>query len=124
MNRNVLYLITDALAAVAAVAGYLLYQERRKTTGIEINMASAAFPSKRSNFRDWPQKDHWPAERSLFCVEALSIAGPKRMKPYNEEWWCPSNASRIESNKQVASNRFSIIGIPAAAACLRIFSSG
>jgi len=38
MNRNVLYLIICALVAVAAVLGYQLYQERQKTTGIEINI--------------------------------------------------------------------------------------
>jgi hypothetical protein len=38
MNRNVLYLIIGALVAVAAVLGYQLYQERQKTTGIEINI--------------------------------------------------------------------------------------
>jgi len=38
MNRNVLYLIIAALAVVTAVIGYLLYQERHKTTGIEINI--------------------------------------------------------------------------------------
>jgi hypothetical protein len=37
MNRNVLYLIIGALAVVAAVLGYLLYQERQKS-GIEINV--------------------------------------------------------------------------------------
>jgi len=35
-NRNILYLITGALAAVAVVLGYQLYQERQKTTGVDI----------------------------------------------------------------------------------------
>ena len=38
MNRNVLYLIVGALAAVAVVLGYQYYQERQKTTGVEINI--------------------------------------------------------------------------------------
>lgn len=38
MNRNVLYLIAGALAAVAVVLGYQHYQERQKTTGVEINI--------------------------------------------------------------------------------------
>jgi hypothetical protein len=38
MNRNVLYLIVGALAVSTVVVGYLLYQERHKTTGIEINI--------------------------------------------------------------------------------------
>ena len=38
MNRNILYLIVGALAVAAAVFGYQLYQERQKTTGIEINV--------------------------------------------------------------------------------------
>ena len=38
MNRNVLYLIIGALAVVIAVLGYRFYQERQKSTGIEINI--------------------------------------------------------------------------------------
>jgi predicted negative regulator of RcsB-dependent stress response len=38
MRRNVLYLIIAVLAVAAAVFGYQLYQERQKTTGIEINL--------------------------------------------------------------------------------------
>jgi predicted negative regulator of RcsB-dependent stress response len=38
MNRNVLYLVIGVLAIVTAVIGYQLYQERQKTTGIEINV--------------------------------------------------------------------------------------
>jgi predicted negative regulator of RcsB-dependent stress response len=38
MNRNILYLAIGALAVVIVVIGYQLYQERQKTTGIEINV--------------------------------------------------------------------------------------
>ena len=38
MKRNVLYLVIGVLAVVTAVIGYQLYQERQKTTGIEINV--------------------------------------------------------------------------------------
>jgi hypothetical protein len=38
MNRNGLYLIIGALAIAIVVLGYLFYQERQKTTGIEINV--------------------------------------------------------------------------------------
>lgn len=38
MNRNVLYLVIGALAVVAVVFGYQLYQGRQKTHGIEINV--------------------------------------------------------------------------------------
>ncbi len=38
MNRNVLYLVIAVLAVASAVFGYQLYQERQKTTGIEINI--------------------------------------------------------------------------------------
>jgi hypothetical protein len=38
MSRNALYLVIAVLAVAAAVVGYLLYQERQKTTGIEINI--------------------------------------------------------------------------------------
>lgn len=38
MNRNMLYLIIGALAVAAVVAGYLLYQEQQKTSGIELNL--------------------------------------------------------------------------------------
>ena len=37
-NRNILYLITGALAAVAVVLGKKLYQERQKTTGVDIRI--------------------------------------------------------------------------------------
>jgi hypothetical protein len=38
MNRNVLYLVIGALAVATVVFGYQLYQERQKTTGIDINV--------------------------------------------------------------------------------------
>lgn len=38
MNRNLLYLIIGVLAIVTAVIGYQLYQERQKTTGVEISI--------------------------------------------------------------------------------------
>jgi hypothetical protein len=38
MNRNSLYLVIGALAVVAVVFGYQLYQDRQKTTGVEINV--------------------------------------------------------------------------------------
>jgi flagellar biosynthesis/type III secretory pathway M-ring protein FliF/YscJ len=38
MNRNALYLVIGALAVAAVVAGYLLYQEQQKTSGIELNL--------------------------------------------------------------------------------------
>jgi predicted negative regulator of RcsB-dependent stress response len=41
MNRNTLYLVIGALAVVIAVVGYQLYQERQKTTGIEINVGKS-----------------------------------------------------------------------------------
>ena len=41
MNRNVLYLVIGALVAAAGVFGYQLYQERQKTTGIEINVGKS-----------------------------------------------------------------------------------
>ena len=39
MNRNILYVA--ALAVATAVFGYQLYQERQKTTGIEINVGKS-----------------------------------------------------------------------------------
>ena len=38
MNRNVLYLVIGVLAVVTAVIGYQFYQERQKTTGVEISI--------------------------------------------------------------------------------------
>jgi len=41
VNRNVLYLVVGALAVVSAIFGYQLYQERQKTSGIEINVGKS-----------------------------------------------------------------------------------
>jgi hypothetical protein len=38
VNRNGLYLVIGALVVAIAVLGIYLYQERQKTTGIEINV--------------------------------------------------------------------------------------
>lgn len=40
-NRNILYVVIGALAIATAVFGYQLYQERQKTTGIEINVGKS-----------------------------------------------------------------------------------
>jgi hypothetical protein len=41
MNRNVLYLVIAVFGVAAVVFGYQLYQERQKTTGIEINVGKS-----------------------------------------------------------------------------------
>lgn len=41
LNRNTLYVIIGALVIATAVFGYQLYQERQKTTGIEINVGKS-----------------------------------------------------------------------------------
>jgi len=41
MSRNVLYLVIAVLAVAAVVFGYQLYQDRQKTTGIEINVGKS-----------------------------------------------------------------------------------
>ena len=41
MNRNVFYLVIGVLAVTTVVFGYQLYQERQKTTGIEINVGKS-----------------------------------------------------------------------------------
>ena len=41
MNRNVLYLVIGALVVAAGVFGFMLYQERQKTAGIEINVGKS-----------------------------------------------------------------------------------
>jgi predicted negative regulator of RcsB-dependent stress response len=41
MNRNILYLVIGVLVAATAVFGYQLYQERQKTTGIEISVGKS-----------------------------------------------------------------------------------
>jgi predicted negative regulator of RcsB-dependent stress response len=38
MKRNVLYLVIGVLVVVTVVIGYQLYQERQKTTGVEISI--------------------------------------------------------------------------------------
>ena len=38
INRNVLYIVIGALAVVVGVVSYQLYQERQKSSGIEINV--------------------------------------------------------------------------------------
>jgi predicted negative regulator of RcsB-dependent stress response len=40
MNRNTLYLVIGALAVATMVIGYQLYQDRQKTTSIEINVGN------------------------------------------------------------------------------------
>jgi hypothetical protein len=41
MNRNVLYLVIGVLAVVVGVSGYLLYQERQKTKGVQISIGKS-----------------------------------------------------------------------------------
>jgi hypothetical protein len=41
MNRNILYAIIAALGVAAVIFGYQLYQERQKTTGIEISIGKS-----------------------------------------------------------------------------------
>jgi hypothetical protein len=41
MSRNVLYIVAAALAVVAGVFGHMLYQERQKTTGIDVNVGKS-----------------------------------------------------------------------------------
>jgi predicted negative regulator of RcsB-dependent stress response len=41
MNRNILYLIIGALVVIVAVIGYQLYQDRQKSTGIQINVGKS-----------------------------------------------------------------------------------
>ena len=43
MNRNILYLVVGVLAVAAAVFGYQLYQDRQKTTGIQINVGKKRY---------------------------------------------------------------------------------
>jgi predicted negative regulator of RcsB-dependent stress response len=38
MNRNILYLVIGGLAVVAVVLGYQVYQERQKTSSVEISI--------------------------------------------------------------------------------------
>ena len=41
MNRNTLYIVIAALAVAAVVLDYQHYQERQKTTGIEISVGKS-----------------------------------------------------------------------------------
>ena len=41
MNRNILYLVIGALVAATAVFAYQLFQERQKTTGVEISVGKS-----------------------------------------------------------------------------------
>ncbi len=41
MNRNFLLLVISGLVVAVGVFGYMLYQERQKTTGIEINVGKS-----------------------------------------------------------------------------------
>ena len=41
MNCNVLYLVIGVLGIAAVVFGYQLYQERQKTTGVEISVGKS-----------------------------------------------------------------------------------
>ena len=41
MKPNILYAVIGALVLVVVVAGYLLYQERQKSTGIEIDIGKS-----------------------------------------------------------------------------------
>jgi len=38
MNRNILYGVIVVLAVASAIVGYQLYQERQKTTGVQISV--------------------------------------------------------------------------------------
>ncbi len=40
MNRNLLYLVIGILAVVVVVGGYQLYQERQKTSGVDISVGN------------------------------------------------------------------------------------
>jgi predicted negative regulator of RcsB-dependent stress response len=46
MNRNVLYLIIGVLAVAAVVFSYQLYQERQKTTHIDIGERGISIEKK------------------------------------------------------------------------------
>jgi hypothetical protein len=41
MTRNALYAVIAVLAVGAAVLGYQLYQERQKTSGVEISVGNS-----------------------------------------------------------------------------------
>ncbi len=41
MNRNGLYLIIAALVVAVGVVGYLYYQDRQQTTGVDISVGDS-----------------------------------------------------------------------------------
>jgi RsiW-degrading membrane proteinase PrsW (M82 family) len=41
MNRNHLYLVIGALTVAVVVLSYLFYQERQKTTGVDITVGKS-----------------------------------------------------------------------------------
>jgi predicted negative regulator of RcsB-dependent stress response len=41
MSRNILYVVIGALVIVVAIFAYEFYQERQKTSGIEINVGKS-----------------------------------------------------------------------------------
>jgi len=46
VNRNVLYLVIGVLAVAALVLGYQFYQERQKSTGIQIDVGKGSISIK------------------------------------------------------------------------------
>jgi hypothetical protein len=50
MNRNTLYLVIGALAVVTAVLSYRFYQERQKTTGVEISVGERGISIEKNSF--------------------------------------------------------------------------
>ncbi len=49
MNRNVSYIVIGVLTVAVAVFGYQLYQERQKTSGIEISVGSRGISIEKNN---------------------------------------------------------------------------
>lgn len=47
MNRNTLYIVIAVLAVGVAVIGFQLYQERQKTTGIDITVGEGGISIKK-----------------------------------------------------------------------------
>ena len=41
MNRNGLYLVIGALVVAVGIVGYLYYQERQQTAGVDINVGQS-----------------------------------------------------------------------------------
>ena len=48
MKRNAVYRTIGALAIAVAVLAYVLYQERKETTGIEINVDTSGITIQKS----------------------------------------------------------------------------